>query len=322
MGDQIPNSFLDAYAGKSTKDAIQKAEAWIEKVRLSKARKTFLKKGTQYRRREFKSKVRNSSAYDLLLANDVYLRCLSILSTFYLEALVGLKEKKSPDSIRAVTSLLLYIWQTSGSARECILRDDDLSARILIRSIIEASDYLLAIWDDAALASDYVKAGDDFRAIWSKKLRPKEIKKLRKRALDQFFEQDQVAVKEMSEFLDQEFEMFSRATHPTYEAGLMLLFDTYGTGEVHETDWKFLNSWPQMRSAAILSVIPALPISITALECLTLDDAKHHHFRLSALDDSVFKLDREALVAVFHGLVFSSVLATIVFNSRDASNEN
>lgn len=298
------SDFLQEYYGKCSDELFEKAIAWRESAKKSGARKILLKKGHEYRRKEFRRFSRHGSeAYDLLLMLDIQQRCTDVLALGALEYITKDQDEVDRFPRLALMSLLSYLSQTLGSFRREIINECDLGARIISRSIAEASDYMLSMTYDSNLAQQYVEANENFKKLWTDKLRTKELSKLRKKALSVFFGEGEKVVDEVCSFINQEILNASKSVHPTYEAGVMHFFD-FMDSDPNDQVWGFLSRWPHSRAARFVLSYATLPVVITCIA--SIDEERRETLKLKIPKDSFFGFDRPALISIIQGCLLAS----------------
>jgi hypothetical protein len=176
MGRELPG-FILAYEDLATAEMLEKASVWYAKAAKIPVCKPALRRGRSYRLSEFRRFQKfGGEAYDLILSLDIITRCLGVFTAYSAICLIDQTsrmekdanssiEKTTTDYIKAIMSLSSYLFEMTASALRLVLSGNDVAARLLCRSALEASDYFLAIQDDAVLGSGPVKsiAGSGFR---------------------------------------------------------------------------------------------------------------------------------------------------------------
>jgi hypothetical protein len=269
-------NFVRFYACLASTEITQKASLWISSLPKSPLLEATLETRAEYRQKDFKRfQSFGGEAYDLILSLDILNRSLLALSGYAAICLIEsirLTEAPTEKSLvfthaRAVLSLSSYLQEMTSAAWKLIFSENDLALRLVCRSALEASDYFLAIQNDPELALRYVEAGDEFTSLWYEKLRSDKLVKLRRRALGEFFG-DLAAAKEVSNYRDEGSADFSKAVHPSYEAGIMSiigkLIDTSNGAE-----WEFLGNWQHIRGVVFLLDCCALPVAIELMRAMS-----------------------------------------------------
>ncbi len=319
----MPRTLIDKFESICSIDLIRHARTWEKRAIASRARKQFLSVPNYTRRKEFLAHAAyGTEAYDVLLSLEIFQRCLDVFTSAALEGSVEGQAEQAPSANLALMSLCSFMSQTLSSFRREVFYGNDIGARILARSIAEAADYMTVMLYDEDLIDKFVDAKDNFKALWSEKLRPKALSKHKRTALLNFFEDDKNAVEDILSYSAQEFEVISRAVHPTYESGVMHLLFMCRKGESN-TSWGFLDSWQHGRVSRFILSHASLPISISCLASFI--EGRKEHLKIKLVEKSFFGVDREALVAVVDGCSLVSSFASHhakLYSSATGADEN
>lgn len=301
-------TLIDKFENICSSELILHARTWEKRALESRARKHFLRVPDYTRRKEFLAHASyGTEAYDMLLSLEIFQRCLDVFASGALEGSVKGQVERAPSANLALMSLCSFMSQTLSSFRREVLYANDIGARIVARSIGEAADYMTVMLYDEDLIEKYVAAKDDFKTLWTDKLRPKSVSKHKRTALLNFFEDNKSAVESILTYSAQEFEIISRAVHPSYEAGVMhLLF--MAQNDDSSTSWDFLNSWPHGRVSTFVLSHASLPIAISCLASFI--EGRKENLKIKLVDESFFGVDRQALVAIVDGCSLVSSFAS------------
>lgn len=306
-----PLGFLEYYKGRISEEVDQKVRAWGDRL-LEQKMQRVLRSGHDYRRREFSTRVSHgSSAFDLILAVDICRRCLLEVAIYTsLSLLESNREDKQDEKetqaslsvIRASLSLSTYMWQMTDAIYRLFLSEHDVSSRILARSLLEASDYWLAMQTDWDLANLYVESSEQFNSLWYSHLRSDKIVKLRKEALANSF--GEVLAKEVGEFRDEGARDFSEAVHPSYTAGLWPLVSSPRL-QPPTAEWAFLKDWPHRRVAVFAVDCATLPLSLFLLK---VSGSSPEWSFFPEIKSNRIIYSRERLTTLLHGSILASSL--------------
>lgn len=303
------SSFTSVYERICSEQMIEKAKSWETRMSQHSPSKHYLKKGRLYSTAEFKfHKKYGCEAYDFLLALDITTRCVEAYSVVCLEKITSELSELDDEgaaTTRSVCSLVLYISQLCKAAQREVLYFNDISARILARSISEASDYILAMLNDSKLAGSYVETTDP-NSFWYQNLRSKDVNKLRDNALRNIIGMDSAALLEFEDYRKRENSSFSEAVHPSYGAGIMHLFN-YGRIENLDPGWDFLRNWPLARVTGNVIYSIGVSISVAIISSIPKDGCSKPNFAM--LEKSAYGNTREYVEAILHGIMLSSSFA-------------
>ena len=259
----------------------------------------FFALGKNYPRKDFLSHRKyGAEPYDYLFALDLATRCSNATNCFCFEAMSegASGNEKASAQILSAASVSSYICQLMVSAQGLIWRSEDLSARILARSISEACDYSIALQFDEQLAETYVSSSRNFRQVWYEHFRSEKIQKARNRALKLMFGEDTSIVTQVHEYKKSEGEIFSEAVHPSYYSGFAYLFSGDLSG-YDGPEWEFAKRWPHSRVVASIVDSTNLQISTLLLNSLSERDG---WLRVPIVEKSFFKFDRAAIESLLN----------------------
>lgn len=162
---------------------------------------------------------------------------------------------------KALCSIFLYLKETTDSTLQLCLSGDDLSARILARSVVEACDLAIVLSANEELANEWIEAQDDPRDFWHRNMSGNKLSKRRDSLLRNWLVGVDVELIDYSRFRQDEAAGFSMAVHPSFQAGVMTIFSTLGTVPF-ETEQKenLSNAWFAKRTLSYLvhSIAPAV----------------------------------------------------------------
>lgn len=267
--------------------------------------KSFFATDGRYQKKDFLSHVNyGHEAYDYLFNLDLMVRCAGVCQAFFIELLVDRSGKLNENIslIRSMASLSGYTSQLGLCAERLILQGDDLAARILARSVSEASDYSVAFQHDLELAKKYSSSAGNFKEIWYRYLRSDKARKSRDSALKSLFEFDSDAIYSLNEFRDCELDALSQAAHPSYDAGIMFLFqDRSFSSDGGDEAW--VSGWPHARVCTFLIDCIALQM-VTSI--VPIVNGTPFEFEVKTLKNSYFHFDQESLSAVLKFSILAS----------------
>lgn len=162
---------------------------------------------------------------------------------------------------RTAVSLFFYIQQHLEAVNFLIGDSHDLACRTLARNIAEACDMLILSQDSKEFSRKYFEAGDGFREFYHQNMGRKKMTAARRHALRDIFAEGSSEIEELEKYFTEKMEMFSRAAHPSYEAGLMFLYKKFPDSE--NNDWSFTHSWPNKRMMAFVTTTLSLSMSMS-----------------------------------------------------------
>jgi hypothetical protein len=108
----------------------------------------------------------------------------------------------------------------------------------LARSVGEACDIYLAILQKPSIAADYIQWEEGFYKFWRKHVSKEKLTPLKTESI-RGWDFDKEIVGDLTDWYREEASFLSESTHPSYRAGLMVVFE-YGespTGNPYEVIW-------------------------------------------------------------------------------------
>lgn len=251
-----------------------------------------------------------------LLATNIIEIMLNLLTAELVIGVSPTRPKPIPTGtehrVKALASIFLYLKETFSSTRQLSHAGFDLSARIVARSVFEATDLAVVLTNDEQLAGKWISSQDDARDFWHKNLSGKKLSKLRDKALSGGMPNTPHPLQELISYRRNEAEVFSMAVHPAYQAGVMTVFQTLESMPF-ETDVssEHFNYWYSLRTLGnlVVSLGPAMFFVLAkGLQELELYEAKQ----------GLPAENKTPLVrALFEGLMVSDAICTTGLNSEE-----
>jgi hypothetical protein len=206
-------------------------------------------------------------------------------------------------------SLSTYIMSNLWAVRSLSLGHNDLPARIIARSVAEASDLWIVLQNDRALAKEWIDAQEDPRAFWHQNLSGKKLSKKRAACLASVFGELGGIGNELSSHFARQASDFSMAVHPSYQAGIMVMFEAIGNFPVD--DPSFSGAWLPGRTLKYVVSSVGLALSTFALHGLLQDGfAKSTGFLSSSRPNL-------SLLVLFKGVTVAAQMSASAFDSDE-----
>lgn len=127
--------------------------------------------------------------------------------------------------MRASASLPVFMQEYLSEIRYLCLDSKDIVARTLARTLSEASDMLIALSSDEALAQAWIEHQDNAELFWRRYLSGDKLSKLRNSRLTNAFNLKSNDVGFLNAHRRAEFHDYSMAAHPSFQAGVMAIIE-------------------------------------------------------------------------------------------------
>lgn len=127
------------------------------------------------------------------------------------------------DAYMARVMLLDYSFSAIVAITKLLSSRNEVAIRVLARSLLEASEYLLVVPRDKELSTSYVRNKSQFKYDWGRNLRPAKIRARRSKAIIDcnLFRSDAA---ELNGYFDSGHRFLSMASHPSGFAGMASMF--------------------------------------------------------------------------------------------------
>ncbi|WP_375229014.1 hypothetical protein [Roseobacter sp. S98] len=239
---------FDSLNASSPPELLHWLSDWIEVVSASQTDLPFAAFISDFSNFSATLRPEDEKTLSTILASDLMLIVVNVVAAELLLEISVSRQTIVADSVRsriqALSSIFLYIRETLENSVNLCRTGNDLSARVLARSVLEACDLAIVLAADASLCDEWIEAQDDSREFWHKNLSGRKLSKLRDQQLRIELKEVPDELRQYSGYRRTEAEVFSMAVHPAYQAGVMTIFQTLetvpfdtGGSEQHVGDW-------------------------------------------------------------------------------------
>ena len=192
-----------------------------------------------------------SEPFDYLVTFDLCLLALEYIRLANLKLVSGFSENEDKVEfarIQCAGSLIEFILLHAKAIRLLVFDGLDTPGRALTRSVIEGCDLLIVTESDPEVAKAFMKSGEDFNKFWHGYMTKGKLSKKKRHVLIKFWGYDTDQVNAIEDSQAAEFDMFSRAVHPSFAAGLVQSVANLPPAVRVANGWNFLQHWQSQRT--------------------------------------------------------------------------